>query len=83
MDLYDVKDPSLAAAGRLRVEWAAQEMPVLRQIRARFAQEQPLKGLTIGACLHVTTETANLMLTLQAGGATCLALRVQSALYAG
>ncbi len=72
MSSYDVKDPSLAAAGRLRVEWAEQEMPVLRQIRARFAQEQPLQGLTIGACLHVTTETANLMLTLKAGGAECL-----------
>ena len=72
MSSYDVKDPSLAAAGRLRVEWAEQEMPVLRQIRARFAQEQPLQGLTIGACLHVTTETANLMLTLKAGGAQCL-----------
>jgi len=68
---FDVKDPSFAAAGRLRVEWAEQEMPVLRQIRARFAQEQPLKGLTLGACLHVTTETANLMLTLKAGGANC------------
>jgi len=66
---YDVKDPSLAAAGRLRVEWAEQEMPVLRQIRDVFAKNQPLKGQTIGACLHVTTETANLALTLQAGGA--------------
>ena len=66
---YDVKDPSLAAAGRLRVEWAEQEMPVLRQIRNFFAEDQPLKGQTIGACLHVTTETANLALTLQAGGA--------------
>jgi len=66
---YDVKDPSLAAAGRLRVEWAEQEMPVLRQIRNFFAEDQPLKGQTIGACLHVTTETANLMLTLKAGGA--------------
>lgn len=72
MGLYDVKDPSLAEAGRLRVEWAEQEMPVLRQIRARFATEQPLRGLTLGACLHVTTETANLMLTLKAGGADCL-----------
>ena len=49
MGLFDVKDPSLAAAGRRRVEWAEQEMPVLRQIRARFAEEQPLQGLTIGA----------------------------------
>ena len=68
---YDVKDPALAAAGRLRVEWAEQEMPVLRQIRATFEKEQPLRGQVIGACLHVTTETANLMLTLQAGGAAC------------
>lgn len=68
---YDVKDTSLAHAGRLRVEWAEQEMPVLRQIRARFAEEQPLRGQVIGACLHVTTETANLMLTLKAGGAEC------------
>ena len=72
MGSYDVKDPALADAGRLRVEWAEQEMPVLRQIRARFAEEQPLKGQTLGACLHVTTETANLMLTLKAGGAQCL-----------
>ncbi|HEY3417467.1 MAG TPA: adenosylhomocysteinase, partial [Armatimonadota bacterium] len=71
MAKYDVKDPSLAASGRLRVEWAEQEMPVLRQIRARFAAEQPLRGQRIGACLHVTTETANLMLTLKAGGAEC------------
>lgn len=67
----DIRDSSLANTGRLRVEWAEQEMPVLRQIRARFLQEQPLKGQTIGACLHVTTETANLMLTLKAGGANC------------
>jgi len=69
MAKYDVKDPALAAAGRLRVEWAEQEMPVLRRIRNSFAEKQPLKGQTIGACLHVTTETANLALTLQAGGA--------------
>ncbi|HOF87479.1 MAG TPA: adenosylhomocysteinase [Armatimonadota bacterium] len=68
---YDVKDASLAAAGRQRVEWAAQEMPVLRIIRERFAREQPLRGQVLGACLHVTTETANLMLTLKAGGAEC------------
>ncbi|MHB9133139.1 MAG: adenosylhomocysteinase [Armatimonadota bacterium] len=68
---YDVKDPALAELGRLRVEWAEQEMPVLRQIRERFAVELPLKGQTVGACLHVTTETANLMLTLKAGGAEC------------
>ncbi|HEX2950553.1 MAG TPA: adenosylhomocysteinase [Armatimonadota bacterium] len=67
--LLDVKNKSLAGTGQLRVEWAEQEMPVLRQIRARFSEEKPLKGQTIGACLHVTTETANLMLTLKAGGA--------------
>ncbi len=66
---HDVKDLSLAAAGRLRIEWAEQAMPVLRQIRERFAKEQPLKGIRLGACLHVTTETAVLMLTLKAGGA--------------
>ena len=66
---YDVKDLNLAAAGRLRIEWADRTMPVLRQIRERFAQEQPLKGVRIAACLHVTTETGNLMRTLVAGGA--------------
>ena len=66
---HDVKDLSLSAAGKLRVEWAEQFMPVLRQVRERFAKEQPLKGVRLGACLHVTTETAVLMLTLQAGGA--------------
>ncbi len=66
---HDVKDLSLSGAGRLRIEWAEQSMPVLRQVRERFAKEQPLKGTRIGACLHVTTETAVLMLTLRAGGA--------------
>jgi adenosylhomocysteinase len=66
---HDVKDLSLAGAGRLRIEWAEQSMPVLRQVRERFGKEQPLKGVRVGACLHVTTETAVLMLTLQAGGA--------------
>ncbi len=66
---YDIKDPKLAEGGRLRIEWADREMPVLRQIRARFAKERPLDGIRISACLHVTTETANLMRTLQAGGA--------------
>src|ERR671915_1570741 len=65
----DVKDLGLAAAGRKRIEWAEREMPVLRLIRERFEREQPLEGLRIGACLHVTTETANLMRTLVAGGA--------------
>jgi len=66
---HDVKNPGLAAEGRLKIEWAEQSMPVLRQVRERFAKEQPLKGIRIGACLHVTTETAVLMLTLKAGGA--------------
>jgi adenosylhomocysteinase len=66
---HDVKDISQAAGGRLKIEWAEQSMPVLRQVRERFAREQPLKGIRLGACLHVTTETAVLMLTLRAGGA--------------
>jgi len=66
---HDVKDKSLAAAGVLRVEWAEKEMPVLALIRERFAKEKPLKGVRIGACLHVTSETASLMRTLAAGGA--------------
>src|ERR687884_978402 len=65
----DVRDLKLAEEGRRRVEWAAQEMPVLRLIRERFARERPLSGQRLAACLHVTTETANLMRTLQAGGA--------------
>jgi len=65
----DVTDPRQAGAGKLRIEWADQLMPVLTLIRKRFEQEKPLKGLRIGACLHVTSETANLMRTLQAGGA--------------
>src|SRR2546425_803940 len=66
---HDVMDIAQAAAGRLKIEWAEQSMPVLRQVRERFAKEQPLKGIRLGACLHVTTETAVLMLTLKAGGA--------------
>jgi adenosylhomocysteinase len=66
---HDIKDASLSSEGKLRIEWAAREMPVLSQIKARFKKEQPLKGVRISACLHVTTETANLALTLKAGGA--------------
>ena len=66
---YHIKDISLADKGLLRIEWAEKDMPVLRQIRERFEREKPLKGITISACLHVTTETANLMITLKAGGA--------------
>jgi adenosylhomocysteinase len=65
----DVKDLTLADAGRRRTEWAERSMPVLRQIRERFTKERPLAGRRVSACLHVTTETANLMVTLQAGGA--------------
>lgn len=65
----DVKDLNLAKKGKLRIEWAAQEMPVLRTIADRFRKEKPLKGIRISACLHVTTETANLMETLKLGGA--------------
>ncbi|GAC1323148.1 MAG: adenosylhomocysteinase [Chloroflexota bacterium] len=66
----DVKDTNLADRGRVRIEWADASMPVLRMIRERFQDEQPLKGLKIAACLHVTTETANLVRTLKAGGAS-------------
>ena len=66
---YDVKDPALADKGRVRIEWAGGHMPVLQAIRERFAKEKPLQGYVIAACLHVTSETANLMLALQAGGA--------------
>jgi adenosylhomocysteinase len=65
----DIKDPSLAPKGELRIEWASREMPVLRLIRERFAREKPLEGVRISACLHITTETANLAITLKAGGA--------------
>jgi adenosylhomocysteinase len=66
---YDIRDIALADEGKRRTEWSERSMPVLRQIRARFAKEQPLKGLKLSACLHVTTETANLMSTLRAAGA--------------
>jgi adenosylhomocysteinase len=66
---YDVKEMALAERGQSRIQWAEREMPVLRLIRERFAKEQPLRGIRISACLHVTTETANLMRTLQVGGA--------------
>jgi adenosylhomocysteinase len=66
---FDVKDLALADEGKRRTEWSERSMPVLRQIRARFAKEQPLKGTRLSACLHVTTETANLMVTLRAAGA--------------
>src|SRR3990170_7852982 len=69
---HDVRDLTLAAEGLLRIAWAEREMPVLRRIKERFAAEQPLRNTRIAACLHVTTETAVLMLTLRAGGAHVL-----------
>ncbi len=66
---HDVKDISLAPQGKKRIEWAEKHMPVLRRIRERFSKEKPLKGVRLSACLHVTTETANLMITLKEGGA--------------
>jgi len=69
MKKYDVKNLKLAGVGRKRIEWANEYMPVLGLIRKRFAKEKPLKGITVAGCLHVTTETANLALTLKAGGA--------------
>ena len=65
----DVKDVGLSATGVSRIDWAAREMKVLRNIRDRFSISKPLEGIRISACLHVTTETANLLLTLKAGGA--------------
>ena len=61
---YDVKDIKFAKDGALRIEWANQNMPVLNRIRKRFKKEKPLKGVRLGACLHVTTETASLMQTI-------------------
>jgi adenosylhomocysteinase len=66
---HDIADPGLADAGRVRIEWADAQMPVLRRVRERFAAERPLEGITIAVCLHVTTETANLVRTLIEGGA--------------
>ena len=69
MKNYDIKDPTLAEGDKLRIDWAAREMPVIKLIKQRFAQEEPLKGIRISACLHITTETANLALALREGGA--------------
>src|SRR5919201_3777556 len=71
---YDIKDLNLAEQGRKRIDWAENEMPVLRLIRERFEKEKPLRGLRMSACLHVTAETANLARTLQAGGADLVLL---------
>ncbi len=69
---YDIKDPALAEAGKQRIEWASREMPVVKLIRKRFASEKPLKNIRISACLHITSETANLALTLKEGGANLI-----------
>lgn len=69
MENFDIKEIKLAEGGRLRIEWAEKEMPVLRMIQERFEKERPLEGMRVSACLHVTTETANLMRALQTGGA--------------
>ena len=69
MENYDIKDKTMAEGGRRRIKWAEREMPVLRSIHERFVKERPFEGIRMSACLHVTTETANLMKTLQAGGA--------------
>ena len=66
---FDIKNPDLAPGGRLRIEWASQEMPVLKGVYDEFADERPFAGLRISGCMHVTTETANLVVALQAGGA--------------
>src|SRR3954470_11543993 len=86
--MSDIADPTLADAGRTRIEWADAQMPVLRSIRERFGDQRPLDGITVGACLHVTAETANLVRTLVAGGAQvalCAAnpLATQDAVAAG
>jgi adenosylhomocysteinase len=70
---YDIADPALAVLGRQRIAWADTHMPVLASIRERFTKERPLEGVTMGACLHITTETANLLRTLEAGGARVVA----------
>src|SRR3989442_13874670 len=69
---HDIKDISLAPQGKKRIDWAEREMPVLRLIRERFANEQPLKGVRLVACAPITTETANLARALQAGGGQAL-----------
>ena len=73
MQKNDVADLSLAQKGKLKIEWSEQQMPVLRSIKDRFAKTKPLKGLTLGACLHITSETANLLIALKAGGANVIA----------
>ncbi len=72
---FDVKDMGLADKGKARIEWADQDMPVLRAVRDRWTKEQPLKGITMSACLHVTAETANLVRALKGGCGADQALR--------
>lgn len=69
MKNYDIKDPSLVDEGKLRIEWAGKEMPVIKLIKQRFAKEKPLQGIRVSACLHITTETANLAMALKESGA--------------
>ncbi|MAH22153.1 MAG: adenosylhomocysteinase [Thaumarchaeota archaeon] len=69
---YDIKDPTLVSSGKQRIEWASREMPVLALIKERFATEKPFEAIRISACLHITTETANLALTLKEGGADAI-----------
>src|SRR3989344_7509121 len=68
----DIKDKNLAPAGKLKIEWAGSQMKVLNLIKERFSKEKPLQDITLGACLHISSETANLILTLQAGGANVM-----------
>ena len=77
---HDIANPALAAEGKKKIEWAERNMPVLAQIRARFEKEKPFTGIRISACMHVTTETANLMRALKSGGAE-LALELEEKGY--
>src|SRR5690348_9180599 len=70
---FDVKDLKLAPEGKLKIEWAGRQMSVLKTIQNRFIKEKPFKGLTIACCLHITSETANLLIALKSGGATVAA----------
>ena len=79
----DILDINLADEGQKRILWADRDMPVLARIRERFAEERPLEGVRIGACMHVTTETANLMRTLVASGARGDAVRLQPIVHPG
>ena len=80
---FDVKDIKLASDGLLKIRWAENDMPVLRGIKSEFEKNRPLKGVAVGACLHVTSETANLMITLKSWRSRCVALRFKSAKHPG